>query len=700
MKKDLLLLALLLFLATNKGIAQCDGFVGISAGYSHTLGIKADGTLWAWGVNFSGQLGDGTSTNRNTPAQIGSGTWKSIAAGGDHSLGIKADGTLWAWGANYSRQLGDGSNTNRNAPVQIGSGTWRAVAAGVSHSLGIKADGTLWAWGGNGNGQLGDGSNTDRSVPVQIGFDTWKAVAAGAYHSLGIKADGALWTWGGNGWGELGDGSYTARNTPLRIGGDSWKAIDAGYLFSIAIKADGTLWTWGDNGQGKLGDGGSNIKRNTPGQIGIATWDAIAAGREYSMGIRSDGTLWAWGDNDFGELGNGTNTDRNTPAQIGSDTWKVITAGYHHSLGIKADGALWAWGVNGLGELGNGTNTTRNTPGLVYAPAYNNALAVNGSSHTIATGFQYAIFSSNCNRIAALQMSQGNADPVTAKVWVAAVQPAQYVKRHYEIAVAEDAATVNSRVTLYFTNQEFKDFNNQGPVLLLPDADDPATIAARKAHLLIEKRSGISRDGSGLPATYTGTIVTVNPNDADIVWNSMGNFWEVSFNATGFSGFFVKTLSSVLPVHFGAISAVFKNNQLQVSWSTLTETNNSYFQIEVSRDGETFVPIAMVNSKAANGSSGSPIDYHFNTDMPRAGTVLTLSAFVFGILFWSVFGNRKTIPGAALLLCLISMIGVTACQKSNDMMETGSNESVFIRIRQVNKDGSFEYSKTVKLVVA
>src|SRR3989337_2999238 len=130
----------------------------IAAGSYHTLAIKSDGTLWAWGYNYSGQLGDGTTSNKTTPVQIGTGTnWSQIAAGGYHTLAIKSDGTLWAWGGNSFGQLGDGTSSDyKTTPVQIGTGTnWSQIAAGGYHTLAIKSDGTLWAWG-NYYGQLGD----------------------------------------------------------------------------------------------------------------------------------------------------------------------------------------------------------------------------------------------------------------------------------------------------------------------------------------------------------------------------------------------------------------------------------------------------------------------------------------------------------------------------------------------------------------
>ncbi|MCL5037450.1 MAG: hypothetical protein M1269_10110 [Chloroflexi bacterium] len=255
-------------------VLNLTGVIAIVGGWHHSLALKSDGTVWAWGWNEHGQLGDGTggdyknNNDKNTPVQVSNLTGViSIAAGGDHSLALKSDGTLWIWGSNDYGKLGDGTDVNKNTPIQVkgpdGIGYLTdiiAIAEGDLHSLALKADGTVWAWGCNETGQLGDGTDVDKNTPIQvkgldgIGYLTDViAIAEGDLHSLALKADGTVWAWGYNYNGQLGDGTTTNKNIPIQVSNlTDIIAIAGGGNHSLALKSDGTVWAWGDNGFGQL----------------------------------------------------------------------------------------------------------------------------------------------------------------------------------------------------------------------------------------------------------------------------------------------------------------------------------------------------------------------------------------------------------------------------------------------------------------
>jgi alpha-tubulin suppressor-like RCC1 family protein len=251
------------------------GSAKIAAAGNQSFLVKSDGTLWAWGSNIHGQLGDGTTISKKSPVRIGSDNhWASISTGYYHtaySLALKTDGTLWGWGANDYGVLGDGTTVKKTSPVQIGRDKdWTFVGVWCSHSLALKSDGTLWGWGLNLTGQLGDGTTVNKLSPVQIGTDKdWVSVAVGFAHSVALKSNGTLWAWGRNQSGQLGDGTTENKQSPVQIGtGKDWVLIAAGGSHSIALKSNGTLWAWGANNDGQLGDG-TTVNKNTPEQINV-----------------------------------------------------------------------------------------------------------------------------------------------------------------------------------------------------------------------------------------------------------------------------------------------------------------------------------------------------------------------------------------------------------------------------------------------
>ncbi|MBI4733792.1 MAG: RCC1 repeat-containing protein, partial [Rubrobacteridae bacterium] len=188
------------------------GAIEISAGMSDSIALRLDGTVWAWGYNNCGQLGDGTTINKTSPVQVPGLTdvVNISAAGGMHTLALKSDGTVWAWGHNNYGQLGDGTTINKTSPVQVPGLTDVAnVSGGILHSIVFKSDGTVWTWGCNIFGQIGDGTTIQRLSPVETGINLASIIStsAGLWYSSALKSDGTVWAWGHNYNGELGDGT-------------------------------------------------------------------------------------------------------------------------------------------------------------------------------------------------------------------------------------------------------------------------------------------------------------------------------------------------------------------------------------------------------------------------------------------------------------------------------------------------------------
>jgi len=265
-------------------------FIGQSPAQSY--GIKTDGTLWTWGLNEKGCLGlNENDVHRSSPTQVPGTTWSSISIGDSdtfgHALATKTDGTLWSWGYNDGGALGQGNRTNYSSPVQIPGTTWSTAYYAVSissanGSYAVRTDGTLWSWGST-NAKLGQGNNTNYSSPKQVGSGTdWKSIHGqhdtnGKRQAFATKTDGTMWSWGEGSNGGLGQGNNTSYNSPKQIGNDTnWSSKTYGISSKgggVFVKTDGTLWSWGYGGGGYLGHNNTS-NYNSPKQIGTDTsWD-------------------------------------------------------------------------------------------------------------------------------------------------------------------------------------------------------------------------------------------------------------------------------------------------------------------------------------------------------------------------------------------------------------------------------------------
>ncbi len=353
MKKLLLFASLFLFQLFS--FSQ-QNWSQIECGTEFSIALRSDSLLFSWGNNANGQLGNNLATPAsNSPYLIDTNSkWRTISAGSFHSLGIKNDGTLWAWGFNGNGQIGSGNKIQSNIPIQIGTDTdWTHVDAGLANSFAIKNNGTLWAWGLNFQGQLGIGTpGADTTSPIQVGTDSdWKQISCGGFQVLGMKTNGSLWAWGYNGEGQVGDTSNIDKYIPTLISSDTnWKSISAGYQFSTAIKTNGSIYSWGFNGNGQLGDN-TLVSKNYPVDVSAAEmWIDISAGSSFAFAIKSDSTLYGWGYNGSGQLGTGNTTQYIKPRIVDNSTnWLSINA---------ADGAQSGTALFGLHTLGLKTNTT------------------------------------------------------------------------------------------------------------------------------------------------------------------------------------------------------------------------------------------------------------------------------------------------------------------------------------------------------
>jgi alpha-tubulin suppressor-like RCC1 family protein len=339
--------------AKSSPVSVVGGFADwtqLSAGGDHSLGLRANGTAWGWGAGSFGRLGDNSTTNKSSPVSVVGGftDWVQVSGGNAHSVGIRANGTAWSWGVGSGGEIGDNTNGAKSSPALVAGGftDWTQVSAGQGGSIGLRANGTIWAWGTGYRGVLGNNSTLTVSSPVSVlgGFTDWIQVDAGGQHRLGIRADGTAWAWSVNANGQLGDNTIVDKSSPISVVGGyaDWVQLSGGWSHSLGVRANGTAWAWGNNQLGRLGDG-TVANKSSPVSVvgGFTDWVQVSAGTYHSLGVRANGTAWAWGNAAFGRVGDNTTINRSSPVSVvgGFTNWVQVAAsnpaGSGHSLGIR-----------------------------------------------------------------------------------------------------------------------------------------------------------------------------------------------------------------------------------------------------------------------------------------------------------------------------------------------------------------------------
>ena len=394
-------------------VGPTSGWAQLSPSASWSCGVAVDHSLWCWGLDSIDFAGDSQIV---APMQVGSASWQSIAtwstpSGTDQLCGVQTDGSLWCWGDDAVGEVGNGTtDSGEPAPVQV-AGTWTAVAVGGQFTCGIQTGGSLWCWGENGYGQLGIGNTNDQYSPQQVP-GSWSAISTGSDYACGIQTDGSLWCWGDNYNGVIGDGTANNESSPTRAPG-SWTAVSARSDAHVcALADDGTAWCWGCNGEGALGTG-DGVNYEAPHSIGMKL-ASVSVGDDHSCGVDASNALWCWGNDSHGQLGMdepttgyvlspmrvtsaptvgalGTGGDetcvvdaqhvascvgRGSYGQNGGSAgevhapvladgrtdWTQIVAGGTHVCAMTSDGATHCWGLNSEGEVGDGSELDRQAP--------------------------------------------------------------------------------------------------------------------------------------------------------------------------------------------------------------------------------------------------------------------------------------------------------------------------------------------------
>ena len=371
----------------------------VGTGSAMTAAIRQGGSLFTWGINNFGSLGQNSSVDNEvmgSPVIISSFSYTQVSAGNYNVHALRSDGTRDFWGIGSSLQAGDGTFLFRSSPTATNSGSWSAVNAFINGAIGIRSNGWAYGWGaapavtGQGYSPVFVSSQPFPAVlydavagsPLQVGVESWRQISSDrGIHTLAISKDGTLWAWGHNSQGNLGLNNTLYISSPVQVGTSLWTQVATGVYSSYGIRQDGALFSWGQNSSGQLGLS-DLTNRSSPVQMGASSWSAVSAGVSHAMAISRSGGLYGWGNNDFGRLGLGNATSYSSPVQVGTSSWTAVSVNLSSTGAIRSDGTLWTWGLNSAGQLGIQDFTNRSSPVQVGSSSW---IAVSmGTSFTAA----------------------------------------------------------------------------------------------------------------------------------------------------------------------------------------------------------------------------------------------------------------------------------------------------------------------------